>query len=123
MERVSGFLAQAGFKNFTFVPCSGYTGENLRSRQEDALSWYKGPTLIEQMDRFTVPERPIEKPLRLSVTDFFKGGLNASVGGNVVTISGRIESGTIQVGETVKLMPLNQNTQVKGKTFSFLFTI
>lgn len=47
------FLTHAGFrkKNFTFVPVSGLTGENVVKRTSESTleKWYTGPTLIEQI--------------------------------------------------------------------------
>ena len=45
------FLKTVGFRDseVTYVPCSGLTGENLTkaSTNEDLISWYKGPPLID----------------------------------------------------------------------------
>lgn len=120
MQKLTPFLTQSvGFKKSKvfYIPCSGLTGQNLLKRSEPALStWYTGPTLVEQMDAFEPPLRALEKPLRLSVTDFFKGGANISVGGGsgAVTVVGRIESGWIQLGETVQIMPIQESGTVKS---------
>lgn len=49
---IKGFLVgEAGFgaKGLTFVPISGYLGENLveRSRAGELVAWYSGPSLLE----------------------------------------------------------------------------
>jgi translation elongation factor EF-1alpha len=54
--------------------------------------------------------RPIDKPFRLSLSDFFRGG--KGTGG--VIVAGRIESGHVQVSQNVILMPLNEVATVKG---------
>ncbi|VEN37457.1 unnamed protein product [Callosobruchus maculatus] len=75
-EQLKGFLKQAGFKesDITFVPCSGLTGQNLVKKPTDAelSGWYDGPCLIEVIDNFRAPIRPVSKPFRLSVNDIFK---------------------------------------------------
>ncbi|KAJ3036495.1 HBS1-like protein, partial [Rhizophlyctis rosea] len=84
VEKLGGFLMQAGFKKdkVTFVPTSGFTGENLLKRQSDELKrWYSGKTLVEVLDAFEAPQRPVEKPFRLSVTDLFKGSSAGGGGG------------------------------------------
>ncbi|TPX43922.1 hypothetical protein SeMB42_g04519 [Synchytrium endobioticum] len=85
---------------------SGFTSGNLVSRVGvgGLNSWYNGPTLKEQLDKLEVPERPIDKPFRMSVSDFFKGGIGTGGGGSVSMV-GRIEAGSIQMGENVLLMP------------------
>ncbi len=53
--------------DLTFVPCSGLTGENLvagGSGPPALAAWYSGPTLIQAIDTFKIPERPVEKPFR-----------------------------------------------------------
>jgi elongation factor 1 alpha-like protein len=81
------FLVQLGFKakSLTFVPVSGYSGENLIASTEGALqSWYSqiapesealsaGLTLEGAIDRLTPPERMVDRALRMSVADSFKG--------------------------------------------------
>ncbi len=112
---LTAFLTQqAGFKesNITYVPCSGFSGENLLTRKGPLLTtWYDGPTLIQAIDSLQPGERQLDKPFRLAITDFFKGGLAGS--GANVTVCGRVESGYIQVGDPVLVMPINEVAHVK----------
>ena len=51
---------------------SGLTGENL-VKSSAQISWYKGgPTLLEAIDTFQPPQRLVEKPFRLSISDVYK---------------------------------------------------
>ncbi|XP_067142522.1 HBS1-like protein isoform X1 [Centruroides vittatus] len=106
------FLKQAGFRenDVTFVPCSGLTGENLTESAQNSLltSWYKGPCLVEVIDKFKTPERPVGKPFRLSVGDVYKGM------GSGFSVSGRIEAGYVQTGDRVVIMPAGEAATVKG---------
>lgn len=45
------FLIKIGYKeeNITFVPISGYEGENLLERSKK-MEWYRGPCLYEILD-------------------------------------------------------------------------
>ncbi|KAI8907731.1 HBS1-like protein [Powellomyces hirtus] len=116
-EKLATFLAQVGFKKskLWFVPTSGFTGENLIKRSSEKLSaWYSGPTLVSQIDAFDPPTRPIDKPFRLSISDYFKGGIAAGGGGGAVSVSGRIEGGSVQVGESVLVLPINETGVVKA---------
>lgn len=61
---------------------------------------------MEIADRFKVPERPIEKSLRMSVTDIFKG-----ISGLCVT--GRIETGILRRNDTVLVCPIKEQATVK----------
>ncbi|CAG8609156.1 17331_t:CDS:10, partial [Cetraspora pellucida] len=115
VEKLCAFLNQVGFKKdkVAHIPCSGLIGENIMRKSSGILDWYNGETLIEQIDKFEPPTRLLEKPFRLSVTDFFKGGLG-NVGG--VSVAGRIESGTIQVGEEITVIPGGERGVVKVLT-------
>ena len=70
----------------TYVPCSGLSGENLthKPHTQELLKWYKGNTLLEEIDQMEPPSRLVDRPLRCSVTDIFKGsveGLCEACGG------------------------------------------
>lgn len=110
--KLGAFLKQAGFteSNVTFVPCSGLTGENLTSLSSEdmLLQWYKGPCLLNVIDKFKAPERPVTKPFRLSVNDIFKGT------GSGFCVSGRVETGMVQVGDKVLVQPQNEGAVIKG---------
>ncbi|KAI8925585.1 P-loop containing nucleoside triphosphate hydrolase protein [Entophlyctis helioformis] len=114
-EKILPFLTQVGFKKqrVTFVPCSGFMGENLKTSSVAALkAWYSGPTLVEALDAFEAPARPIDKPLRMSIQDIFKGGIGA--GGGDVTVSGRLEAGCLQLGDPILAMPVHETGQVRA---------
>lgn len=114
--KLGAYLFQVGFRksNVVFVPVSGLTGENLIKKSEIAqlTSWYDGPSLMEQIDKFDAPTRLLDKALRMRVTDFFKGGIGSSGG---VSVAGNIESGTLQVGEQIMIVPGNEVGFVKSK--------
>lgn len=111
-KKLKFFLKQAGFKDtdVTYVPCSGLTGENLVKSPTEAelLKWYKGPCLLEVIDKFNVPERPVSKPLRLSVNDVYKGT------GAGFCVAGRIENGMISKGDKVLVCPTKEMAEVRN---------
>lgn len=110
--KLSGFLKRAGFRvsDVTFIPCSGLTGENLTkpSTDPELVAWYKGPYLLDVIDKFKIPERSIDRPFRMSVSDIFKGT------GAGLCISGRIETGVLCVNDKVLVGPSREQAQVKG---------
>ncbi|XP_076758887.1 translation elongation factor EF-1alpha (GTPase) HBS1 [Xylocopa sonorina] len=110
VSKMSVFLKQAGFKdNVTFVPCSGLYGENIVTQPKPPLSnWYTGPTLVNVIDNFKCPERPIDKPFRFSVNDIFKGT------GSGFCVSGHVETGMVSLGDKVLVLPRNEVAMIKG---------
>ena len=106
------FLKMVGFKeaDVSYIPCSGFTGDNLEKASE-RLGWYDGNTLLEAIDNFKPPERVVQKPFRLSISDIFKA--QSSTG---LTVSGRVEAGFVQKDDKVLIMPLNDVATVKSVT-------
>lgn len=64
-------------------------------------------------DSFKVPERPVSKPLRISVNDIYKGT------GSGFCITGRVETGFVRSGDKVLVLPQNETALVKGKHINF----
>ncbi|XP_021793525.1 HBS1-like protein isoform X2 [Papio anubis] len=112
--KLGHFLKQAGFKesDVAFIPTSGLSGENLitRCQSSELTKWYKGLCLLEQIDSFKPPQRSVDKPFRLCVSDVFKDQ------GSGFCITGKIEAGYIQTGDRLQAMPPNETCTVKGIT-------
>lgn len=111
-QQVSAFLTTAGFqaKNLAFVPCSGSLGDNITKRSADRLaSWYTGPTLIEELEVSEPRTHSLEKPLRMTIGNVFRGSVN-----NPLSISGRIEAGSLQIGDQILAMPSGEKATVKS---------
>ncbi|KAJ0026926.1 hypothetical protein NQD34_017926 [Periophthalmus magnuspinnatus] len=113
-SKLGHFLKQAGFKesDVFYIPTSGLSGENLttRSTVSELTSWFSGPSLLEQIDAFKAPQRSIDKPFRLCVSDVFKDQ------GSGFCITGKIEAGYVQTGDRILAMPPNETCTVKGIT-------
>ncbi|XP_036103960.1 HBS1-like protein isoform X2 [Molossus molossus] len=112
--KLGHFLKQAGFKesDVAFIPTSGLSGENLitRSQSSELTKWYKGLCLLEQIDSFKPPQRCVDKPFRLCVSDVFKDQ------GSGFCVTGKIEAGYIQTGDRLLAMPPNETCTAKGIT-------
>ncbi|XP_005361006.1 HBS1-like protein isoform X1 [Microtus ochrogaster] len=112
--KLGHFLKQAGFKesDVAFIPTSGLSGENLitRSQSTELTTWYKGSCLLEQIDSFKPPQRSIDKPFRLCVSDVFKDQ------GSGFCVTGKIEAGYVQTGDRLLAMPPNETCTAKGIT-------
>jgi len=111
-RRLRDFIAgpEVGFKDSAvqYVPLSGFTGENMLERKDPALSWYTGPTLIQALDQLPAPPRPPSSgPLRLCISDVYRAG-------DKVCISGKVENGSVSVGQKVILLPSGEQTTVKS---------
>ena len=111
-QQVSSFLTAAGFqaKNIAFVPCSGIQGDNITRRSEDPnVSWYTGRTLIDELETSERYSHALDKPLRMTIADVFRGSVQ-----NPLSISGRIEAGSLQVGDQLLTMPSGESATIRS---------
>ncbi|KAK5987908.1 HBS1-like protein [Cladobotryum mycophilum] len=111
-EEVSGFLIGLGFqgKFVTFIPISGLNGDNIVRKTEDAgASWYTGPTLIDGLEAsVTSTVRALKKPFRMAISEVFRSQQGTA------TLAGRIDSGTIQVGDVILVQPSGETAYIKS---------
>jgi elongation factor 1-alpha len=109
-SEVTDLLRAVGYRNpekFTFVPAAAFYGENV-TKLSDKMPWYTGPVFFASMDGFTVPEKPIGKPLRLPVQDVY------SITGVGTVPVGRVETGVLKVGDTIVFEPAGISGEVKS---------
>ena len=88
-----------------FVPCSGMDGDNLKDKSTK-MPWYKGPTILEALDQFEVPKKPIDKPLRLPVQDVY------TITGIGTVPVGRVETGVLKPNDEVIFQPTGKKAKV-----------
>lgn len=113
-EEVSNLLKAAGFsQEISFIPVSAYKGDNVAKKSEN-MGWYDGPTLMEALDTFKVPEQPINLPLRLPVQDAY------NIKGIGTVPVGRVETGKLKKGDVVIFQPasVRMNKQISGEVKS-----
>ncbi|KAI0199858.1 hypothetical protein F4808DRAFT_431503 [Astrocystis sublimbata] len=110
-QQVSGFLSATGFqlKNVSFVPVSGLHGDNMVNRSSDtAASWYTGNTLIAELESSEPMTRAMTKPLRMTISEVFRTSQSP------LTISGRIDAGSLQAGDALLVQPSGEKAYVKS---------
>lgn len=108
-----GFLAE----NVSFVPISGLTGVNVvkNDNSTSALSWYKGPTLVECLESIEIPglrattaQELEESGFALAIDDIY------DVTSSDFKIKGKISLGLIQLGQTVAVHPTEDFLQIQA---------
>ncbi|MCB2361401.1 sulfate adenylyltransferase subunit 1 [Clostridium estertheticum] len=105
-NEMNTFLKKLNVHPMSYIPISAFYGENLTSKSEK-LSWYKGETVLESLDLFTQEEGLEAKPLRFPIQDVYKFDDRR-------IIAGRIEAGTLKVGDEILISPSNRTTKVKS---------
>jgi elongation factor 1-alpha len=108
--QMTTLLKNIGYKveALQFIPYSAYEGVNVVKKPTDKMDWYKGLTLVESFDKFTVPSKPLDKPLRLPVQDVF------TITGHGTVPVGRVETGVMKPGDNVVFMPSGAKGEVKS---------
>ena len=91
----------------TFMPCSGFTGANLKDRvNKNVCNWCSGPSFLEFLEKLPDFEWPFDKPVKILVSERYKDM------GTIVI--GKVESGTVRIGDKFTLMPNKQPVKVMG---------
>jgi len=98
---VSVILKSFGYEELSFVPVSAKKGDNVASLS-GATPWYKGKTVMGFMEEFSAfdYEKELEQlPARMFVQDVYDLD-------DEKILVGRLETGTLAVGEEVSIEPL-----------------
>jgi len=109
-EEVASLLKSVGYKpeGITFLAVSGLMGENI-TEKSDKMGWYKGPTLLGQMDNFAEPKKPTELPMRMPIQDVYE------ITGIGTVPVGKIETGVMKIGQKVKILPGRSGKGIDGE--------
>lgn len=99
------FLADLGLAARLFIPASARQGENVALRRSPKMDWYLGPTVLESLDELDASAAPITLPLRFCVQDVYRFDERR-------IIAGRVETGTLRVGENVVFSPANKSAVI-----------
>ena len=101
------FAAQIGVAEWTAIPVSGLTGDNVGTRGQ-AMGWYDGPCLLELLEAAAVDaDADAAKPFRLPVQ--WVNRPNQEFRG----FSGQIAAGGIGPGAEVRILPSGRVTRVE----------
>jgi sulfate adenylyltransferase subunit 1 len=107
---VADFLAFAertGIEGVRFVPMSARDGDMVVDRGEN-LRWYEGPTLLQMLETVEVAQTLADAPFRLPVQFVARPSAAFARG-----YMGRIESGSIAVGDDVTVLPSGIRSRVR----------
>jgi len=99
-------LHSTGFKDsdLEWIPISGINGDNI-TEVSDACNWYNGKPLMDIFDSLPIEVRDPTAPLRFPVLDKTKEA-------NKIAVFGKVEQGTLRLGDKLALSPYNLPCQV-----------
>ena len=103
---MSEFLGDLGVFPLSYIPVSAFYGENILT-PSDKMPWFKGDSIISAIDVIKKDKGIEEKSLRFPIQDVYKFDDRR-------IIAGRIESGTLKVGDEIRIYPDGKKTTVKS---------
>jgi bifunctional enzyme CysN/CysC len=99
------FLSSIYLEPKFFLPIAAKHGDNIAALSEN-MPWWNGPTVLQALDQFQVSEMPKDKPLRFPIQDVYRFDERR-------ILAGRVEAGTIKVGDRLIFSPGHKNSTVK----------
>ncbi len=108
-DDVSALIRTVAYKpkEIDFIPISAFEGDNITKASENT-KWYKGPSLVEALQKLSPPEKPTKLPLRVPVQDVY------SITGVGTVPVGRVETGIMKRGDNVIFEPPGASGEVKS---------
>jgi len=108
-SKLNPFLKGIGYniaKDVVWLPISGFDGSNITKKvSESVCPWYKGESLLATLDSLQPLERLTETPLRVPILDKYKES-------GKTYIIGKVESGILNLGDTIMVSPSQQQLHV-----------
>jgi sulfate adenylyltransferase subunit 1 len=105
----SAFAKGLGLRDITFIPLSALNGDMVVDRG-DNLDWYRGPALMEYLESVEIAHDINERDFRFPVQWVCRPQDEAFH--DYRGYAGRIESGSIQVGDEVTVLPSGLTSSV-----------
>jgi len=106
----SEFLAQIKVKPVSFIPVSAREGDNIATLSE-RMPWYKGATVLEQLDGFTSDKQLQDKPFRFPVQDIYKFTRQND---DRRIAAGTVAAGSVSVGDEVLFLPSGKQSAIQS---------
>jgi len=107
-DEYTEFLRQVGIRPMGFIPASGREGDNIIANS-DRTPWYTDDPVLAAIDGFKKEAARTDKPLRFPVQDIYKFTADDD---DRRIVGGRIETGTVEVGDEVVFLPSEKRTTI-----------
>ena len=109
-DDVTTLMKSVGYRDdmMTFLPVSAFKGDNATKPPSENMPWWKGNTLLQQLNELKMPGKATEKPLRWPIQDVY------TITGVGTVPVGRVETGMLKPDMKIKFMPANIIGEVKS---------
>ncbi len=111
VDEFTALAGHVGVGAVTAVPVSALLGDNVVTRSEHT-PWYAGPTLLEHLETVDVTVDPREEAFRMPVQYVIRPQTEQHR--DYRGYAGRVTSGVVRVGDTVRVQPEGATTTVVG---------
>jgi elongation factor 1-alpha len=98
-NEVDKLAKSVGYKNeqIQYLPVSAFTGDNVKDKGK--IDWWDGDTFLKSIDKFTLPEKPTDLPLRWPIQDVY------TIKGVGTVPVGKVETGIMKSGMSIIFKP------------------
>ncbi len=103
------FLNKLNLEPVSFIPVSAMKGDNIAEPSKNLL-WYKGYSVLEQLDNFKNDLTDKKYSFRFPVQDIYKF---TGKDDDRRIIAGTIDSGSVKLGEEVVFLPSEKKSRIK----------
>ncbi|ABR49620.1 sulfate adenylyltransferase, large subunit [Alkaliphilus metalliredigens QYMF] len=110
LAEYKAFLSEIDVEAESFIPISGFKGENVASGS-DKMPWYSGMTVLEKLDGLKNIEDIKNQAFRMPVQGIYKftaGGDDRRI------VAGTIDTGKVKVGHEMVFYPSGKKSKVKS---------
>ena len=106
---VDKLAKSVGYKDdqIQYVPVSAFVGDN--TKEKGKMDWWSGDTMLQAIDKFNVPEKPTNLPLRWPIQDVY------TIKGVGTVPVGKIETGIMKPGQQLIFKPSMKPGGVTGE--------
>ena len=101
------FAQELGFETITAIPLSALEGHNIVHRENAAMPWYQGSSLLQWLETVPSEARQAAQPFAMPVQRVNRP--NHGFRG----FSGRIGSGWVKLGDSVRISPSGVASRIK----------
>lgn len=105
VDEIKNFLEPLGVNPKNYIPVSGFMGDNV-TETSSKMEWFRGNTLIDTLDLIENDDEVDKRALRFPIQDVYKFDERR-------IIAGRIETGSLKVGDRIKIFPEGRETTIK----------
>ena len=109
-ETFAEFITRLNFRDVSYMPISALKGDAVVERGEH-LAWYDGPTLLELLENIETAVNDAPMDFRFPIQWVCRPGTDEQQ--DFRGYMGRIESGTIRVGDRITVLPSRRSSEIE----------